>query len=89
MTKMKLSKEQKFNRKMLKRFFEKHDGLIMFDYNNHTIAALPMGNTYLVSIAILHPQDLYNRKYGEYIALRKLKGGDSIIMPAVLFNNWV
>jgi hypothetical protein len=71
--KMKLDSVQKVNRKGWKKQLELNDGFIINQFGGTTMVVLPLGNdTAKVAFAMCHPNDKYNRKYGELIALQNL-----------------
>jgi hypothetical protein len=81
---MKLTKSQKFERKELREYHFDNNGY--FDVQEgHTFAIIPKGNTVIISCAILNPCDIYNRKYGEWLALTRMYNeGDNIVLPSSL-----
>lgn len=77
---MKLNKEQKALRKDLLQILNASHGFIISHENGSTNCFLPEfvgSNVFLMSCAILHPNDRYSRKYGEFIALKRMFCKDS------------
>jgi peroxiredoxin len=68
---MKLTNREKELRKQYKTWLENSGGYIEVR-QRHTFVIVPRGNTAHMSCAILNPADKYKRKYGEYLALRRM-----------------
>jgi hypothetical protein len=89
MLKMKLTKEQKAQRKEMKRALINDKGFFITLGDTETILLWPNflgSDNYLMSMAIKHPNDEYNRKYGEWVALTKYENGDSIEVSRVFVD---
>ena len=80
MVKMKLNKEQKAFRKETRKWLFENGGFFVYSATD-TFILCPQflrSSVFSISTAICHPNDIYNRKYGEWQALVMWMEGNSV-----------